>query len=845
MIEPSLNPLVAAMRGAMPDLEVEVELPDSETQMTEDGGALVSFGDASSLLREVAFGDNLAEVLGESELTTLSSDLIAEFESDKTSRKDWEDTYMKGLDLLGLTFEERDEPWDGACGVFHPLLAESVIRFQAQTIQEIFPASGPVKTTVVGNKSPERIKQAERVKEYLNFLCTKEMTEYRNETEQLLFSLPLAGAAFRKVYFDPTLGRPVASFVPAEDYVVSYSTTDLATCERGTHIMKRSVNWVRKMQVKGFYRDIELAEPSPDISEIARKMDKITGESQPVDLDNRHILLEMGVDLDLPGFEDEKDGKLTGVALPYIVTIDKSSTEVLAIRRNWAESDQAKLKREHFIHYQYLPGLGFYGFGLVHMIGGLAKSATSLLRQLVDAGTLANLPGGLKTRGLRIKGDDTPIKPGEFRDVDVPQGAIRDNIAFMPYKEPSMVLYQLLKDIVEEGRRFASAADLKAADMNGEAPVGTTLAILEKEMKVMSAVQARIHASMGKELILLGGLVKSNGPEDYPYEIEGEFTIREDFDDRIDVIPVSDPNSGTMSQRIMQYQAALQLASQAPQMYDMPFLHRQMLLVLGINDVEKVIPIDDDMKPADPVSENVNIIIGEPVKAFLYQDHEAHIQTHVAASKHPKLIEMMQMNPNATVVQAAMAAHIAEHVSMLYRQQIEKELGVHLPDPEMPLPEDIELRLSRLVAPAADQLTGKAEKQAQAEKNAKEQEDPMLQMAKKELEIKEQDSQTKAQAGIQERLLKLKKSEDDMKEKEAKISIEWAKLHMKEKELGLKGDLASAEMDLKEDQHKTKADHEEFNTGLEIADRIYDRAIAEQDRLDELRQQQQDSGDDE
>jgi hypothetical protein len=620
-------------------LEIEVVNPEAVSIETEDGGVLIDFGDNLESESADDHNANLADFIDETDLMGICLDLVSSFRGDKESRADWERSYVKGLDLLGLKHEERTQPWDGACGVFHPLLTESVIRFQSQSIQEIFPASGPVKTAIVGKIDEKKTKQAERVQDYLNYLLTEKMTEYRSETEKMLFSLPLAGSAFRKVYYDPNLGRPCSMFVPAEDFVVSYGASDLTTCERSTHVMKKSGNDIRKLQVSGFYRDIDLPPSAPSTDEIERKYNELTGDSASYDYDSRHTILEMHVNLDLPGFEDMEDDEPTGIHLPYVVAIDQSSRTILSIRRNWYEDDPLKNKREHFVHYQYMPGLGFYGFGLIHMIGGLAKSATSLLRQLVDAGTLSNLPGGLKSRGLKIKGDDTPIMPGEFRDVDVPGGAIRDNIAFLPYKEPSNVLYQLMGDIVEEGRRFASAADVKASDMNGEAPVGTTLAILERSMKVMSAVQARLHASMRVELRLLTGIVRDHGPEAYPYEEDGEPIVVEDFDNRIDIIPVSDPNAGTMAQRIMQYQAALQLAAQAPEMYDMPLLHRQMLEVLGIRDADEIVPTDKDMKPTDPVSENMNIINGKPVKAFIYQDHEAHIQTHMAMIQDPAIME--------------------------------------------------------------------------------------------------------------------------------------------------------------------------------------------------------------
>jgi hypothetical protein len=776
-------------------LEIEVVNPEAVSIETEDGGVLIDFGDSLESELSEDHNANLADFIDERDLTSICLDLVSSYRADKESRSDWERSYVKGLDLLGLKNEDRTQPWDGACGVFHPLLTESVIKFQSQSIQEIFPARGPVKTAIVGKIDEKKTKQAERVQNYLNYLLTEKMTEYRSETEKMLFSLPLAGSAFRKVYFDPSLGRPCSMFVPAEDFVVSYGASDLTTCERATHVMKKSSNDIRKLQVSGFYRDVELPAASPNTDEIERKYNELTGDSASYDYDSRHSILEMHVNLDLPGFEDMEDGEPTGINLPYVVAIDQSSRTILSIRRNWYEDDPLKNKREHFVHYQYMPGLGFYGFGLIHMIGGLAKSATSLLRQLVDAGTLSNLPGGLKSRGLRIKGDDTPIMPGEFRDVDVPGGAIRDNIAFLPYKEPSNVLYQLMGDIVEEGRRFASAADVKASDMNGEAPVGTTLAILERSMKVMSAVQARLHASMRVELRLLTGIVRDHGPEAYPYEEDGDPIVVEDFDNRIDIIPVSDPNAGTMAQRIMQYQAALQLAAQAPEMYDLPLLHRQMLEVLGIRDADEIVPTDKDMRPTDPVSENMNIINGKPVKAFIYQDHEAHIQTHMAMIQDPTIMEVMGKSPNAQKAQAALSAHVQEHLAFKYRQDIEKQLGVELPAPDQPMPEDIEYRISRLVAPAAAQLSGKAAKEQQMQQNEKQMQDPLIQIQMQELQIKQQQVQQRAEAEMAKLQLEaqkaMAKAQLEQQRLDQQSQIEQARLGVKISETNTKDELES------------------------------------------------------
>ena len=786
----------------MGEVEIEIENPDSVSVETEDGGILIDFGPEAGGLEGADHNANLAEFLDPKELTSLSSELVGHFKTDKESRSDWEKSYIDGLELLGLKHEDRTTPWDGACGVFHPLLTEAVIRFQSQAIQELFPASGPVRTNIVGVIDAEKEKQAHRVQNYLNYLVTEKMTEYRTETERMLFSLPLAGSAFRKVYFDPAMGRPCSMFVPAEDFVVSYGASDLATCERATHVMKKSPNDIRKLQVSGFYLDIDLGSASSDPDKVKEKYSELTGDNGSYEADSRHTLLEMLVDLDLPGFEDTQDGEPTGISLPYVVTIDLSSGSILSVRRNWYEEDSLKNKREHFVHYQYIPGLGFYGFGLIHMIGGLAKSATSLLRQLVDAGTLSNLPGGLKARGLRIKGDDTPIMPGEFRDVDVPGGTIKENISFLPYKEPSGVLYQLLGNIVDEGRRFASAADVKVADMSAEAPVGTTLAILERSMKVMSAIQARLHASMRAELKLLSNLVRDFGPEAYPYVMDSEIPVSEDFDDRIDIIPVSDPNSGTMAQRIMQYQAALQLSVQAPQLYDLPLLHRQMLEVLNIRDADKIVPTNEDIVPTDPVSENMGIITGDPVKAFIYQDHEAHIQVHMSAMDDPKMQELLAKAPDAGMIQGVFFAHVQEHVAFQYRQEIEKELGTKLPIPGEELPEDIEYRIAQLAAPAAAQLLGKHQQEQQMQENQQMMEDPVVQMQQRELQLKEMEAQGKMmmdQARMQLDAQKaITKASFDQEKFNQEMQLEQAKLAVRISEDNDQGQLESKRIASKE-----------------------------------------------
>jgi len=730
-------------------LEIVIENPESVAIDTDDGGMIIDFDPSSGKRGESEFNSNLTEYIDEDELDKLGSKLIGEYTADKDSRTEWEETYIKGLDQLGLKIEERTTPWAGACGVFHPMLSEAVIRFQSQSISEMFPAQGPVRTKIVGKATDEKEKQSKRVEDYLNYLLTYEMSEYRSETEKMLFSLPLAGSAFRKVYYDPNLNRPRSIFVPAEDVVVNYGASDLETCDRATHVMRKSSNDVRKMQVSGFYRDIELSASDSQYSDIKKKYDDMTGEVNTFNYDDRHTIIEMQVDLDLVGYEDTNEQEEeTGIALPYVVTIDYPSGIILSIRRNWYEDDAAKLRRMHFVHYQYLPGIGFYGFGLIHMVGGLAKSATSILRQLVDAGTLSNLPGGLKARGLRIKGDDTPIMPGEFRDVDIPGGAIRDNITFLPYKEPSGTLYQLLQNIVEEGRRFASMNDMKVSDMNNQAPVGTTLALLERNMKVMSAVQARLHASMRKEFDILVDIIRDFTDPSYPYEVDEEESIKvEDFDERIDVLPVSDPNAATMAQRIMQYQAAMQLASQAPEMYNLPELHRQMLEVLGIRNVEDIVPLDEEVNPVDPVSAVQNIINGKAVKAFSFQDHEAHIQTIVATQENPSIMQLVEASPTAPAIMAAASAYVNEHLTMQFRKEIEREMGVELPPEGEPLPADVEKRISSMVAKAATRVSATSQAQAEQERIQEQQKDPLIMAKEREIAIKEGELQRKTEEG--------------------------------------------------------------------------------------------------
>jgi hypothetical protein len=745
-IEQVIDPnSIDIFEDAVSDVDISIDVID----VPGEGAMVVDFGDPSDMGQEVSFDANLADHCDERDLMELSNELIGMYTGDKNSRKDWEEVYKKGLDQLGLKIEDRSEPWAGACGVVHPVLTEAVIRFQSQSITEIFPNAGPVKTKILGKITEDKVKQANRVQEYMNYLLTDEMVEYRTETEKMLFHLPLAGSAFRKVYWDHGMNRPCSMFIPAEDLVVSYGAPSLEMAERATHVMQKSHNEIKKLQVNGFYRDIDLHRSLPEYSEITEKYNQLTGESPSYNNEGLYTLLEIHCNADLPGFEDEVDGEPTGIALPYVVTIDKGSAQILSIRRNWVEGDPMKNRVQHFVHYEYIPGLGFYGFGLIHMIGGIARSATSILRQLVDAGTLSNLPGGLKTRGLRIKGDDSPIMPGEFRDVDVPGGKIDDNISFIPYKEPSGVLYQLLGNIVEEGRKFASITDMKVADMNQQAPVGTTLAIIERSMKVMNAIQSRIHYSMKQEFMILSEVIRDFMPEDYEWEVDGSESVKyQDFDDRIDVIPVSDPNSSTMAQRIMQYQAALQLASTAPEIYDLSELHRQMLEVLGIPGAEDIVPTEEDIKPLDPISENMNILKGDPVKAAIWQDHDAHIQVHTAASEDPMMLEIVQKSPKAKTIEASLSAHILEHLAFKYRKEIEAELGTELPPPGEELPPEIEVRLSALVTEASDRLLGRDQAEAQLKKQMEQMEDPVLQNQKRQLDIEEAklDAKTKTDA---------------------------------------------------------------------------------------------------
>lgn len=714
---------IEALEG--PEIEIEVENPESMS-IEIDGIEI----DLTPPAGEDEFSDNLAEYIDDGVLATIGSDLVEDVSSDITSRKDWVEMYVKGLDVLGMKYEERTEPWNGACGVFSTILTEAAVRFQSETIIETFPAAGPVKTEIIGAIDRLKTEAAARVQEDMNYKLTEEMPEYRPEHERMLFNLGLAGSAFKKVYYDPSLGRQTSVYVPAEDVIIPYGSSNSRTAERVTHIMRKSKNELKKLQVAGFYCDVELGEPSNLHTDVEKK--KADEQGYSVTDDDRYQIYEIQVDYDLPGYEDED-----GIALPYIITIDVGTNKILSIYRNWDEKDKKRLKRQHFVQYDYVPGFGAYGFGFIHLIGGYARAGTSIIRQLIDAGTLSNLPGGMKSRGLRVKGDDTPIAPGEFRDVDVPSGSIKDNIMMLPYKEPSQVLAALLDKVTEEGRRLGSIADMNVSDMSANAPVGTTLALLERQLKTMSAVQARVHYSMKQEFKILKAIIRDYAPTEYEYEpTSGTRMAKQEDYDMVDVIPVSDPNSSTMAQRIMQYQAVMQMAQQAPQIYNLPNLHRQMIEVLGIKNGEKLVPTPDDEEPRDPISENMAFLKGEPTKAFIYQDQDAHIAAHTTFMQDPMIAATMGQNPMAQQMMAAVQAHIAEHLGFLYRRKIEEQMGVPLPPPNEKLPEDVEVQLSMLIAEASAQLLQKNTAEAQQKQAQQQAQDPLIQMQQAELKIK-------------------------------------------------------------------------------------------------------------
>ena len=775
-VDKALNPapLGLAPQDLLPQepaLEIEIEDPES---VTIGAGDMVIEIEPGKDNEDDEFSSNLVDSLDSGQLAELAGDLLGEYEDDVNSRKDWIQTYVDGLELLGMKVEDRTEPWPGACGVYHPMLSEALVKFQAETMMETFPAQGPVRTQIIGKETPEKRDAAQRVQDDMNYQLTERMVEYRPEHERMLWGLGLAGNAFKKVYFDPALGRQVSMYIPAEDVVVPYGASSLEVAGRVTHVMRKTENELKKLQQSGFYADVELGDPVDSFDEIEKAIAEKMGFR--AEADDRYKLLEMHVDLVLEDdqYRDKEDGD---IALPYVVTIEKATQTVLSIRRNWDPEDDKKAKRNHFVHYSYVPGFGFYAFGLIHLIGAFAKSGTSLIRQLVDAGTLSNLPGGFKTKGLRVKGDDTPIAPAEWRDVDVASGTMRDNIMPLPYKEPSQVLYSLLGTIVEEGRRFASAADMKISDMSGQAPVGTTLAILERTLKVMSAVQARVHYSMRQEFKLLKEIIADYTPVTYSYEPEeGSRKAKKSDYDMVEVIPVSDPNAATMAQKIVQYQAVMQLAQGAPQLYDLPYLHRQMLEVLGIKNAQKLVPMkdDDSMKPRDPVSENMDIMNGKPAKAFIYQDHEAHIAVHMSAMQDPQIAQMMGQNPNAQAMQAAMAAHIQEHLAFAYRKQIEEQAGVALPPPDADMDEQTELAVSRLAAAAATQLLQKKQAEAQMQQAQQMQQDPVIQMQQQELQLKAKEVE-----------LKEKKLMIDAAEKNDRLELEQQRIAAQKEIAGL------------------------------------------------------------
>ena len=756
---------IEELAAQQPAMEIQIENPDSVT--LDDGSMEITIIPGKE--KDDEFNNNLAEDMDEGELTELSGDLIGEYDADINSRKDWLTTYVDGLELLGLKVEDRTEPWPGACNVFHPLMTEALVKFQAETMMETFPAAGPVKTIIVGKQTPEKEEAAHRVREDMNYQLTDTMPEYRPEHERMLWGLGLAGNAFKKVYFDPSLERQVAMYVPAEDIVVPYGASNLETAERVTHVMRKTPNELKKLQVAGFYRDVDLGEPFLDIDEAEKKIAEKLGFNPSED--DRFKILEIHVNLDLENGDSED-----GIALPYVVTIEKGTSTILAIRRNWNPDDKLKAKRQHFVHYGYIPGFGFYCFGLIHLIGAFAKSGTMILRQLVDAGTLSNLPGGMKSRGLRIKGDDTPIAPGEWRDVDVPSGAIRDNILPLPYKEPSQVLNMLMNQIIEEGRAFANAEGLKVSDMSANAPVGTTLAILERTLKVTSAIQARIYYAMKQEFKLLKGIIRDYTPKEYSYDPDvGDRRAKQADYDNVDVIPVSDPNAATMSQKVVQYQAVMQMAQANPQIYDLAELNKQMLEVLGVKNIGKLIPAAEDKKPKDPVTENMALINGTPVKAFLYQDHEAHIKVHMAAMQDPKIAQLIGQNPQAQVIQAAAMAHINEHIAFEYRKQIEDQLGIPLPNPEDEIPKEEEVQISRLASQAAQQLLQKNTAETQQQTAQQQAQDPLIQMQQQELQLKAQEIQIKAQ-----------KTMADIEIDKARLQLDKAKMDSQERIEGVK-----------------------------------------------------------
>lgn len=775
------------------ELEIEIVNPDMVT--LDDGSVEITLVPGEDI-GPVSFDANLAESLEDTVLARIANDLVGYVDTDIDSRKDWADTFVKGLDVLGFKYEERTDPWDGACGVFSTVLAEAAIRFQAETMSETFPASGPVRVKILGEESKDKLEASERVKADMNYELTERMVEYRPEHERMLYSLGLAGSAFKKVYYDPNIMRQVAVYVPAEDVIVPYGASHIESAERVTHIMRKTKNELRKLQVSGFYRDIELGEPQAFHTDIEERKAKDGGYS--ITDDERYSIYEVHVDMVIDGFDDSDDDD---VARPYVVTIERGTNAVLAIRRNWNPEDPLMLKRQHFVHYVYVPGFGFYGLGLIHIIGGYARAGTSIIRQLVDAGTLSNLPGGLKSRGLRIKGDDTPIEPGEFRDVDVPSGSVRDNIMTLPYKEPSQTLLALLDKITNEGRRLGAISDMNISDMSANAPVGTTLALLERTLKPMAAVQARVHYAMKQEFKLLKAIMAEYAPAEYGYEpLRGEVSARQADYALVDVIPVSDPNSSTMAQRVVQYQAVLQMAQSAPQIYDLPALHRQMIEVLGVKNADKLVPTKEDLKPRDPVSENMDALIGKPMRAFIYQDHDAHIATHTAFMQDPMVAQMIGQNPQAQQIMASLQAHIAEHLGFSYRKQIEERLGVPLPPPDEELPEDIEVDLARLVADAGKQLTQAHQQQAAQQQAQQQAQDPVLQLRRQEAATKQAEVQRKAQKDVADVQIRMVEQQRKVEADKIDALLEAKKLELEKASIAV--DAAQAKVKAKTETDK-------------------------------------------
>ena len=800
-VDKGLYAAPAGLEADMPEESLEIEIVNPDMVTLDDGSVEITLIPNADIGDTVPFDANLADVLDEDVLSKISSDLMGAVDADISSRKDWADTFVKGLDVLGFQYEERVEPWDGACGVYSTVLAEAAIRFQAETMSETFPAAGPVKVKILGEDTKEKEEAAQRVKADMNYELTERMVEYRPEHERLLYSLGLAGSAFKKVYYDPNIGRQVAVYIPAEDVIVPYGASNVESAERVTHVMRKTKNDLKKLQASGFYKDIELGEPQPYHTDIEERKAEEGGYS--ITDDNRYAVYEIHADIVIEGVDDSEEE----IAKPYVVTIERGSGEVLGIRRNWNPDDSFMLKRQHFVHYVYVPGFGFYGLGLIHIIGGYAKAGTSLIRQLVDAGTLSNLPGGLKSRGLRIKGDDTPIEPGEFKDVDVPSGSIRDNIMPLPYKEPSQTLLALLNQITQEGRRLGAISDMNISDMSANAPVGTTLALLERTLKPMAAVQARVHYAMKQEFKMLKLIMAEYAPAEYAYEpVRGEVTAKQADYMMVDVIPVSDPNSSTMAQRVVQYQAVLQMSQTAPQIYDLPQLHRQMIEVLGVKNADKLVPTEEDATPVDPVSENMNALMGKPMKAFIYQDHEAHIATHQSFMQDPMVRQLIGQNPQAQPIMAALQAHIAEHTGFLYRKQIEEKLGVKLPVPNEALPEDIELQMSQLMADAGQQLTQQHQQQAAQQQAQQKAQDPVIQMQQAELQIKQQEVQRKAAKDQTDAQLKQQELQLKAQKNQADAIIDAKQLEIEQQELQIDAQKAGAKLAADRRKDSTKLD---------------------------------------